>query len=56
MASIISWNPSSTRLEIEISSSRVKSGTVPISRVYIVMGSEVRETSLSTNDKTSSSS
>ncbi len=40
--------PSSIRLAISISPSRVNSSTVPISRIYIRTGSVVRPSSLST--------
>ncbi len=50
------FRPSSMRLAIAISPSRVSSSTVPISRMYMRTGSVVRPTSASTADSTATAS
>ena len=56
MAITMCFRPSSIRLAISISPSRVSSSTEPISRMYIRTGSVVRPNSASTVDRAASAS
>ena len=56
MAMIMCFRPSSMRLAISISPSRVRSSTEPISRMYMRTGSVVRPNSLSSVDAAASAS
>jgi len=56
MAMIMCFRPSSIRLAISISPSRVRSSTEPISRMYMRTGSVVRPNSESSVDAAASAS